>query len=280
MKAKSTTTSYQLLNRQFKIPRIKRITNTVKKESKKYPDVTITQSDIFRMFFKLTILFIGDSSIRTIYRDFVRLFSNGRLLEITEAAMQNGEFKEAEGERRLQKDGKRGNPNYKDIREYFCEASSTRLIYIHLPTVHGPSATENLNYLQESIDCEYIHAIVFSSYHSDMNFAKLKKNKLPFETILENYNNSLNDICLRLMEICRAKKDRHQQYIWMGAHPPNFTFTDKQQYQFNEILNSTNQIVNEHGFHTFNRKHFWDITHNDLLMRESHYFSPKGDTLL
>lgn len=73
------------------------------------------------------------------------------------------------GETRLQKGGSRGTANYKDIRQYYCSTSKTLLIYIHLPTVFGQSALDNINYLHNISQCQRIHAIIFSAYHSDLN---------------------------------------------------------------------------------------------------------------
>ncbi|CAF2147880.1 unnamed protein product [Rotaria magnacalcarata] len=128
--------SFQLLNSSFKIPKIKR---TETKAKTNYPDIIITQTEMFRIFHNLTILFVGDSSIRTLFRDFTKFFSKNRLLENTEAQSQHGEYKLVEGETRLKTGGSRGTPEYKDIRQYECQSSSTRLIYIHLPTIFGES---------------------------------------------------------------------------------------------------------------------------------------------
>ncbi|CAF3207289.1 unnamed protein product, partial [Rotaria sp. Silwood2] len=73
------------------------------------------------------------------------------------------------GERCLQKGGKLGLSEYKDVRQYFCEASSTRLIYIYIPTVFGNIAEKNINYLKTMKDCTSMHAVFFSLYHGDLN---------------------------------------------------------------------------------------------------------------
>lgn len=73
------------------------------------------------------------------------------------------------GEQRLSTGGSRGTETYKDIREYFCEFSSTRVIYIHLPTTIGLSAIENINYIEKLTNCTCIHAVILSSYHGDLN---------------------------------------------------------------------------------------------------------------
>lgn len=168
-------TSFEIINNKFKIPKIKQIqsidTSNVNNlcSQTNYPAITISQKEMFHTFADLTILFIGDNSMRTLYRDFVKIFSSGHLLDKTEAAMQHGEYRETNGEIRLQQGGQRGTSEYKDIRQYFCQSSSTKLIYIHLATVFGDSTKRNIDYLKAIPNCTSIHVVLFSLYHGDFN---------------------------------------------------------------------------------------------------------------
>ena len=58
-----------------------------------YPKIILTQDEALRIFQGLTILFVGDPSLRILYHDLVKLLSTGRLLEESEAAMQHGEYR-------------------------------------------------------------------------------------------------------------------------------------------------------------------------------------------
>ena len=51
-----------------------------------------TQADYLKVFNGLNVLFIGDASIRTLYRDLCKMIRFGRLLETSEAARQNGNY--------------------------------------------------------------------------------------------------------------------------------------------------------------------------------------------
>lgn len=84
--------SFQEWSKRFKIPRL---SNNIKNRS--YPEIKINRSNMHRIFTGLTILFIGDASIRTLYRDFVCLFIHDRFLQKTEAAMKHGEYRVYEG---------------------------------------------------------------------------------------------------------------------------------------------------------------------------------------
>lgn len=85
-------TSFDILNKQFKIPKMKR-----NEPDLKYSKISISQKDMFRIFASLTVVFIGDNSIRNLFRDFVKIFSNGHFLTRTEAALQHGEYRVVEG---------------------------------------------------------------------------------------------------------------------------------------------------------------------------------------
>ena len=56
-----------------------------------------SQADYIKIYKGLTVLFAGDNSIRTLYRDLCKVLKFGRLLEYTEAACQSGNYKSIEG---------------------------------------------------------------------------------------------------------------------------------------------------------------------------------------
>ena len=108
----------------------------------------------------------------------------------------------------------------------------------------------------------------------------MKKTKKPFKEYLNDYDESLDQICIQLMDICSSKKDHHQQKIWMGPNPPNEILSDVQDKQLYKIIRHTNKITGQNGFRTFKRHFFWRKTHHDLLLKDSHHFSPKGIRLI
>lgn len=103
---------------------------------------------------------------------------------------------------------------------------------------------------------------------------------IPFQDYLKSYKTNLNNICIQLIDICSNRKDSHQLKIWMGPHLPNMILTKIQQKQFNQIIVHTNKITIRYGFRTFKRNIFWEKTHHDLLLKNSHYFSPNGIRLM
>ncbi|CAF4881759.1 unnamed protein product, partial [Rotaria sp. Silwood1] len=218
-----------------------------------------------------------DSSIRTIYRDFAKLFEINRFLSIQEAKMQHGEYQLLQGERRLQHGGSCGTTDYKDIRQYYCQHSSTTLIYVHIATLHTSSAKENINFIQTITNCSYIHLVIFSSYHSDMRMSKLEASEVPFHIHPDQYKIQLEEACDILMEECLKKKDQEQLYIWMEPYPPKQTLNYEQTQQFETILCETNGIATQKGYQIFNTKQIWDNTKEHLIQPGSNHFSPAGN---
>ncbi|CAF1334222.1 unnamed protein product [Rotaria sordida] len=246
-----------------------------------HPKITISQLDMFRLCASLTILFIGDNSIRTLYRDFVQILSDGKLLIKNEATKQHGNYKEVEGEVRLQEGGTLGALDYKDVHHYFCETSSTQLIYIYIPTVFGDIAKTNINFLKTITSCRSIHVLIFSLYHGDLNFRKLREiKKKNFKPHLEQYDENLNKICQYLTNICNNKICGPQQKIWMSPYPPNFKLTKTQKEQFKEIIFHTDTIAEINDFKPFKRNFIWKKTHKELIGKNKHHFSPKGIRLM
>ncbi len=88
------------------LPQIKRIEKaplTIELEhlakSTKVPASTTLLScvDYNKIYKNFTVLFIGDNSIRTLFRDLCKSLKCGRLLDFTEVAKQNGNYKPIEG---------------------------------------------------------------------------------------------------------------------------------------------------------------------------------------
>jgi hypothetical protein len=65
--------------------------------STKSPISSLTQMNYLNIFKNLTILYIGDPSIRILFRDLCKVLKYGRLLDYTEAACANGEYRCMEG---------------------------------------------------------------------------------------------------------------------------------------------------------------------------------------
>jgi hypothetical protein len=87
------------------IPKINRIEipplRSDEKSFEKSTEVILTdmlpQSDYLKIYQGLTVLFIGDNSIRTLYRDVAKVLKFGLLLDYSEASRQNGNYNCMEG---------------------------------------------------------------------------------------------------------------------------------------------------------------------------------------
>ncbi len=57
----------------------------------------LPQSDYLRIYNSLNVLFIGDNSIDTLYRDLAKMLQYDRLLDYNEASRPNGKYNCIEG---------------------------------------------------------------------------------------------------------------------------------------------------------------------------------------
>ena len=85
---------------------------------------------------------------------------------------------------------------------------------------------------------------------------------------------------MQLLDICSSKKDHHQQKMCMEPYPPNTMLIKQQEQQVKKIIHHTSKINSQNDFRTFHRNFIWEKTHNNLLLKDSHYFSLKGIRLL
>lgn len=88
------------------LPKIKRIEkdalsvddeHLAKSTKATFSSSLLSQTDYLNIFKNVTILFIGDNSIRTLFRDLCKALKYGRLLDFTEVQKQNGNYKPIEG---------------------------------------------------------------------------------------------------------------------------------------------------------------------------------------
>jgi hypothetical protein len=99
----SSRSSPSISNPLSSLPKIRRIQRETTPSlssapaTNTHPNIIITKNDALRIFHGLTILFIGDPFLRTLFRDLVKLISTGHLLDQSEAAIQNGEYQPNQG---------------------------------------------------------------------------------------------------------------------------------------------------------------------------------------
>ncbi|CAF3078812.1 unnamed protein product [Rotaria socialis] len=242
-----------------------------------YPEVIITNNDALRIFKNMNILFIGDPFLRTLYRDVTKLLSNGRLLEASEAKSQSGEYGAIENECRLLASGRIGMNDYKDIRKFYLQSTSTTCVYVHLPTVMGSCVTELLNYLATMTESSTFDFIILGASHMDLNMTKLKKSKQPFPNLITTYKRALENLYTQLLSTCQNPLKPKQKLIWMKPTPPNVQLTAEQQLQFEEIVKITDQVAQQYSFKPFDRYFIWLRSGQELLANNSHHFKPEGN---
>lgn len=67
------------------------------KKSSLISQTSLPQEDYLSIYKNKTLLFLGDNTIRVLYRDFIKMLSFNRLLDYTEAQCANGHYKTIEG---------------------------------------------------------------------------------------------------------------------------------------------------------------------------------------
>lgn len=92
----------------YELPKIKKIVKRALEPDEEFnqkltkrsclvSDTALPQRDYLSIYDNKTILFLGDNTIRILYRDFIKMLNSSRLLEYTEAQCANGSYKTIEG---------------------------------------------------------------------------------------------------------------------------------------------------------------------------------------
>ncbi|CAF1097658.1 unnamed protein product [Adineta ricciae] len=244
--------------------------------STKIPLITtrLPQIDYLNIFKGLTVLFIGDNTIRTIYKDFCSVLKYDRLLDYTEAARQHGQYKPVQDERVLLSDGKIGTDQYRDIKEFFLKDNSTRLIFVYIATIFDGIAQCNLEYLKTTDQSLSIDVIVFSSYVNDMNKKKIDLSKQNIGSYFDKYLSHLGDFSTYLSKFCSVP-NKTQHYFWMTPLPQPFHMSPIKESQFEQHIKDAFHTVKVDTFIQFDRYDIWK-RRKDLTIAENGYFSLHG----
>ncbi|CAF3396557.1 unnamed protein product [Rotaria socialis] len=59
--------------------------------------LALTKNDACRIFQNKTVFYVGDASIRTLFRDLAKMLTNGEELTNIEVAVENGEYQPIQG---------------------------------------------------------------------------------------------------------------------------------------------------------------------------------------
>ncbi|CAF1531060.1 unnamed protein product, partial [Adineta steineri] len=176
-------------------------------------------------------------------------------------------------EKRLKYGGQVQIRNYDNICRYDQPESGTTSIYVHLPTVMDQTAQSNVDYLK-SLKNLHIDLVVFSSNEMHVNYDKIKKSGKPFEDLLKNYTDQLDNICKYLSVVCKSKRQGKQRLIWMKEKPSKRNMSDEEKQKLQDITNVCEETSERYGFKKFDRNLIWEKGGQNLCLEDSNDFSP------
>ncbi|UJR18789.1 hypothetical protein I4U23_005695 [Adineta vaga] len=206
----------------------------------------LPRDDYLKIFKGLTILFIGDNTIRTLYRDLCSVLQYDRLLTADETARPHGDYHLIENEHVLVKEGKLKTDEYRDIKEFVLTEDSTRLIYIYIATIFNGIPQFNLEHLKTINQQSSIDMIVFCSYGND--FTK---------------------------NFCHVPS-KTQHFFWFTPLPQPFHASPIKEEQFERFLKvTTDLVIKTDDFISFDRYDIWK-RRKDLTVPQNGYLSLHG----
>ncbi|CAF0926451.1 unnamed protein product [Rotaria sordida] len=254
MSSLSSPSSIQL----SELPKITRITKPpltaeeeklAKSTKQSFSSSPLSQQDYLQIFKNLTVLFIGDNFIRTLFRGFC--------------------------EEILLSEGKLYTNEYRDIHKFYLSNTSTTLIYVYLPTILNDNFIHELKFIKDHISSLSIDIIIFRSYNSDINEQKLSQSTLSFNEYFNNYCFKLTYFINYLNRFLRNINSKGCNMYWMSPLPHYQHFSVEKQNEFQSIIQRTDYIIENDDFVKFDLFDMW-TRRKDLLIPSTPYFSLHG----
>ncbi|CAF1097752.1 unnamed protein product [Adineta ricciae] len=236
---------------------------------------SLPRNDYLKIFKGLTVLFIGDNTIRTLYRDLCSVLQYDRLLTADETARPHGDYHLIENEHVLVKEGKLKTDEYRDIKEFVLTENSTHLIYIYIATIFNGIPRFNLEYLKTINQQSSIDMIVFCSYGNDFTKAKIQSSRMKSNAYFEKYLVELSHFLNYLKNFCRVPS-KTQHFFWFTPLPQPFHASQIKEEQFERFLKvTTDLIIKTDDFISFDLYDIWK-RRKDLTVPQNGYLSLHG----
>ncbi|CAF2150514.1 unnamed protein product, partial [Rotaria magnacalcarata] len=236
--------------------------------------LALTKNDACHIFQNKTIFYVGDASIRTLFRDLAKMLTNGQELTNIEVAVENGEYEPIQGEKCHFKKGHIDAFDYVDFRSF--RSSSIKLYYVHFSSLRAIIINDLIEWFESDTCHPVLDLVIFSSATGDMCLNHLLAPSIDFEDHLFHYSSRL-DLTLNHFVKAIRKFSTNCTCIWMSLLPsrwPNITNNEKEKLK--KIHNASTSLAVQHDFICFDRFRLWSSHCPLFKTRVLGRFSGKG----
>ena len=221
-----------------------------------------TKEQARHLFHNKRVLFAGDASIRTLYRDMARLLEDGNQMPDADVNIPMGDYPMMPSEIHSRRGGQVGDLHHFEVRMYRSPPpSATTLYYVYINGLRSAGMRELTTSLQhESFNISF-DLFIFSSFESDMHQSQIATPSFTFTEHITCYIVKLHKTLRRL------KRAAHHHsptclLVWMSPCSKEWSSTMSDvPLPLQLIYSAVNEMATYHGFRLFDRNELYNAYH-------------------
>ena len=245
------------------------------------PMLATTKEQARQLFHNKRVLFAGDESIRTLFRDMARLLEDGERMSDAQVNIPMVNYPPMAGEIRRRRGGHVGNRHFYEIRLYQSPPpTSATLCYVYVDGLQSAGMEELIQSLHdESVDMSF-NLLIFSSFESDMRRSQLS---IPSFTFPEHYLSYLLQLQNTLRRLERAARFYLPTclLVWMSPWSSEWSSTmANMPVDLGSIYSTVNEMATRYDFRIFNRYALRNANHPPFNVPDTGQMSALGIRLI
>jgi hypothetical protein len=221
-----------------------------------------TKEQARELFHNKRVLFAGDESIRTMYRDMARLLEDGHRMLDVDVNIPMGDYPMMPSEIHSRRGGQVGGLHCFEVRMYRSPPpSATTLYYVYVNGLRSAGMRELITSLRhESFNISF-DLLIFSSFESDMRPSQITTPAFTFTEHFPCYMLKLHKTLRRLKRAARHYSPTCL-LVWMSPCSEEWSsrMTDVP-LPLESIYSTVNAMATHHGFRLFDRYELYNAYH-------------------
>ena len=239
--------------------------------------LAMTKEQPRELFRDKHVLFAGDESIRTLFRDMARLLEDGNRMSDADVNIPMGDYRTLIGETRYRRGGYAGDRHFYEVRIYKSPPPSTvTLCYVYVNGLRSAGMRELIDSLEdESFDVPF-DLLIFSSFESDMRRSQIVSPTFAFVEHFLCYILQLQRALKRLKRAARHYSPACQ-LVWMSPWSSAWSSTMADvPSPLEPVYTAVNTLATLHDFRVFNRSELCNAYHPPFIVPETGLLTAMG----
>ena len=243
--------------------------------------LAMTREQARQRFDNKRVIFAGDESIRTLFRDMARLLEDGNRMSDADVNIPMSNYTAMPGEICRRRGGQAGDRHFYEVRMYRSPPPSTAtLCYVYVNGLRSAGMRELIDSLEdESFDMSF-DLLIFSSFESDMRRSQLATPSFTFAEHFLYYILQLQNTLSRLERAARYYSATCL-LVWMSSCSSEWSSTMADiPLDLDMLYSAVNAMATHYDFRLFNRWMLCNAYHSPFKVPETGQMTAMGLRLI